>query len=75
MKFQNYARLRYKISLPIILILSLTSLYIFHTLIIERKNCTNTLELINGLQNTAVEMLTAPKGRGTDSSARVLTTL
>ncbi|WP_319759293.1 GGDEF domain-containing protein [Maridesulfovibrio sp.] len=71
MKFQNYARLRYKISLPIILILSLTSLYIFHTLIIERKNCTNTLELINGLQNTAVEMLTAPKGRGTDSSARV----
>ncbi|NDV26480.1 GGDEF domain-containing protein [Desulfovibrio sp. JC010] len=68
MKFQDAARIRYRITLPIIFLLSLAALYLFHTLLIERKNYTDTQELLNGLQVSAGEILTSPEGMGTESS-------
>ncbi|NDV21870.1 GGDEF domain-containing protein [Desulfovibrio sp. JC022] len=75
MRFQDAARLRYRITLPIILLLALSALHIFHTLLIERSNLTDTQELLNGLQATAGEILTSPEGMGYDSAAKAFTAI
>ncbi|WP_415713286.1 GGDEF domain-containing protein [Maridesulfovibrio sp.] len=68
MRFQDAARLRYKITLPLILLLALSALYLFHTLLIERRNFTDTQGLLTGLHLTAVEILTSQEGMGADSA-------
>ncbi|WP_421902521.1 GGDEF domain-containing protein [Maridesulfovibrio sp.] len=75
MRFQDAARLRYKITLPLILVLALAALYLFHTILIERKNLIDTQNLLSGLRTTAVEMLTAPEGLSHDSTIQIFNSI
>ncbi|WP_320175137.1 GGDEF domain-containing protein [Maridesulfovibrio sp.] len=71
MRFQDAARLRYKITIPIILVLTLAALYLFHTILIERKNLLDTQNLLSGLRTTAVEILTAPAETTHESTLKI----
>ncbi|WP_320008770.1 GGDEF domain-containing protein [Maridesulfovibrio sp.] len=69
MRFQDADRLRYKITLPLIFFLAMAALYLFHTLLIERKNFTDTQSLLISLHATAGEIMTNPDSMGTDSAS------
>ena len=71
MRFQDAARLRYKITIPLILVLALAALYLFHTIIIERKNLLDTQNLLSGLRTTSVEIMTAPAGIKHESTIKI----
>jgi len=75
MRFQDAARLRYKIPLPLILLLTLTALYLFHTILIERKNLIDTQNLLSGLHATAVEVLTAPNEINNESTIQIFNSI
>lgn len=53
MRFQDAARLRYRITLPIILLLALSALYIFHTLLIEQRGYDELNGQLSSLRTTA----------------------
>lgn len=69
MRFQDADRLRYKMTLPLIFLLALAALYLFHTLLIERKNYTDTQALLVALHATAGEIMTNPDSMGNDSAS------
>ena len=69
MRFQDANRLYYKITLPLIFLLAMAALYLFHNLLIERKNYTDTQSLLISLHATAGEIMTNPDSMGTDSAS------
>ncbi|HAS88718.1 MAG TPA: GGDEF domain-containing protein [Desulfovibrio sp.] len=53
MRFQDADRLRYKISLPLILILALAALYLFHTLLIEKRGYADLNRQLSNVKTSA----------------------
>lgn len=70
MIFHDAARLRYKITIPLILVLARCTLSFSHYSN-RAQNLLDTQNLLSGLRTTSVEILTAPAGMQHESTIRI----
>ncbi|WP_432736868.1 GGDEF domain-containing protein [Maridesulfovibrio sp. FT414] len=66
MRHRDANKLRYRITLPLIIVLSLAAVYFFHTIIIEHRNYNDLRSRLSEIQLTAYEILNDKTGTGYD---------